>query len=782
MKSFLIYTLSALAVLGCLHEGVLVAAHAHLSVHHVPCNSSTPVCECDPQYGVCEFDFTVSRIETFMRYYVNPDTGIRDVHAHPWYIDEDGSFHPLPDHYSSVCKEDDIPLKDHSCTEPITVDGYTFRYVIVVNNRLPGPTLIVNQNQLVKVNVFNSLFTDSISLHFHGMQQKGTNWMDGTGGITQCSILPYMSFTYIFNATQSGTHWYHSHSGTQRTEGLYGAFIVKQAPDALANAKEQILQKTELSGFQDMPSEHTLMFSDWFKTGIMAEVFTKSRSGLRSFLFVDEAPTPDTDQTLTTVGQQTPDGSGISYVPFWSGLINGKGRHQSVEYTRTRLSVFTVSHGNVYRFRFIGATSFYSYRVSIDEHKLIVVATDGEWIEPVTVDYLMVFSGERYDVLVQADQTSKDNFIIRAETIEINTTSSERYLLEDHYAEAILHYDRSDIPTSDQYEAINDDSIPVSSKCTADSPCLTLNCPFSKFPVSYNATCMNIHELSLLFPVEDDSDDLPNASDVTDGDRIFLNFNFEGSRSSSAVNGRHFISPSKPFTLLNETEISIYQDKEFCKNIGDPEACSSSNSGSKDCVCPHVRTIPGGRTIQMVITNVASTNMIWFESHPIHLHGHHFHVVDVQYGNYGDDGLRTTGAEGIDCGDGPFSCTSPKWKESDPYADRGKINKAPLKDTIVVPGGGYAVVYFKSNNPGWWLMACHVLDHFFEGMGVTIYETGDTTPAPPELHQCGNFDFTVAQYEDALHPTEPPTESSSVKVIVNMLLVLVMMAMVYLSV
>lgn len=778
-RCYLFCFLVSAALLCCCPEGAALH-HAH-TVQQVSCNSSTPVCECDPQYDVCEFNFTVSRIETFTRYYVNPETGIRSVHAHPWYIDEEGSLQPIPDHFSFACGNEDTPIGDTTCTDPITVDGYTFRYVIVVNNRLPGPTLIVNQNQLVKVNVFNSLFTESISLHFHGMLQKNTNWMDGAGGLTQCSILPYMSFTYIFNATVYGTHWYHSHSGTQRTEGLYGAFIVKQNTDSQGKAEEKILEKTGLSAFQDMPSEHTLMFSDWFKTGILAEVFTKTRSGLRSYIYADEALTPDTEKIPTN--QQTPDGSAISYVPFLSGLINGKGRHESVDYIRTRLSIFTVSPDNVYRFRFIGAQSFYSYRVSIDEHKLTVIAADGEWIEPVTVDYLMVFSGERYDVLVQADQTSKDNFIIRAETLEIDITSSERYFLGEHYAEAILHYDRSPLPTSDQYESISNDSIPVSTRCTADSPCLTLNCPFTKFPISYNATCMNIHELRLLFPIEDNDDDLPNASEVTDSDRIFLNFNFEGSRASSAVNGRHFIPPSKPFVLLNDTEISDFQQREFCKNLDDAEACSSAESGSKDCVCPHVRTIPGGRTIQMVITNVASTNMIWFESHPIHLHGHHFHVVDVQYGNYGDDGLRTSGAEGIDCGDGPFSCTNPKWKDSDPYADLGKINSSPLKDTIVVPGGGYAVVYFKSNNPGWWLMACHVLDHFFEGMGVMIYETGDTVSPPAELQQCGNFDFTVAQYEDTLNPSDdPPTESSSFKFVVNIVLILAMVAMAFVSI
>ena len=757
-------------------EGVYAAHH----VHQVPCDSNTPVCECGSEYEVCEFNFTVETIETFTRYRVNTDTGIRSTLAHIWYIDEDGAFRPMPGG-GRECHDEDIAFDDPTCTEPISVDGYTFRYVIAVNDRIPGPTLIVYQNQLVKVNVLNRLFSDGITIHWHGMLQEKTNWMDGTGGITQCSIPPYHSFTYIFNATQYGTHWYHSHNGMQRTEGAYGALIVKQDAESSESAKEKISEMTGLPSFEDKPGEHTLLFADWFKTGALAEIFTKTRSGFLKYLNTDQAPTPDTDPLVRD--QETPDGSAISYFPFWSGLINGKGRHESVDYARTRLSIFTVSPNNVYRFRFIGAQTFYSYRVSIDEHKMIVVATDGEWLEPVTVDYLIVFSGERYDVLVHANQTSKDDFMIRAETLEIDTSSTERYLRGDHLAEAILHYDRGqDLPTSDEYESISNNSEPVATRCTTESECLTLNCPSTKFPNSYNTDCMNIHQTKLLYPIMDD-DERPDASEVTDDDRLFLNFNFEGSRSSSAVNGRHFIFPSTPFVMLNDSQLAEYKESEFCKDLDDSTACGSYDPGSKDCVCPHVRTVNGGRTIQMIITNVGFVDHFWYESHPVHLHGHRFHVIDVQHGEYADNGKRTGPAAGIDCGE-TSGCTNPKWENSDPYSSLGKISRtAPLKDTLVIPPGGYAVVYFRANNPGWWLMACHVLDHFFEGMGLTIYETGDVNPPPPELHRCGNFDFTISQYEDAIANTTGGSSSSApIGIVINIGLIFALMMMVVLAV
>ena len=87
-------------------------------------------------------------------------------------------------------------------------------------------------------------------------------------------------------------------------------------------------------------------------------------------------------------------------VTYWSGL-NGRGRHSNVSYTQTRSSVFCVKPNNVYRFRLIGAQSLFAYRVSIDEHKLKVIATDGSFVQPVFVDYIIIHSGKRYDFLLK---------------------------------------------------------------------------------------------------------------------------------------------------------------------------------------------------------------------------------------------------------------------------------------------------------------------------------------------------------------------------------------------
>ena len=80
-----------------------------------------------------------------------------------------------------------------------------------------------------------------MTLHWHGLDQKQSFFMDGVPSITQCAIGPQDYFDYRFKAEPVGTHWYHSHHGAQRSDGMYGAFIVRPRP----GSEERL---SELSG------------------------------------------------------------------------------------------------------------------------------------------------------------------------------------------------------------------------------------------------------------------------------------------------------------------------------------------------------------------------------------------------------------------------------------------------------------------------------------------------------------------------------------------------------
>ncbi|KAJ0166274.1 Laccase-1 [Colletotrichum tanaceti] len=103
--------------------------------------------------------------------------------------------------------------------------GAGLRDAILVNNHFTGPTLRLQQGDEVNVVVRNYLREDT-TIHFHGVDQRKTPWSDGVPGLTQGQIHPGASYLYRWTAEQSGTFFYHAHSKGQLMDGLYGAVIV----------------------------------------------------------------------------------------------------------------------------------------------------------------------------------------------------------------------------------------------------------------------------------------------------------------------------------------------------------------------------------------------------------------------------------------------------------------------------------------------------------------------------------------------------------------------------
>jgi hypothetical protein len=100
-------------------------------------------------------------------------------------------------------------------------DG-VFRPLITINGKFPGPMIECNEGDTLVIDVDNQS-VNATSIHFHGIFQNGTNWMDGTNGVTQCPIAPKGRFQYKFTVTgQSGTYFYHGHQAAQIADGLFG--------------------------------------------------------------------------------------------------------------------------------------------------------------------------------------------------------------------------------------------------------------------------------------------------------------------------------------------------------------------------------------------------------------------------------------------------------------------------------------------------------------------------------------------------------------------------------
>ena len=704
----------------CLILSTFVAAD-HETIDDVPCGEGMAACKCDESADVCQFSLEISARYTFTRYNLTANNTQGFV-----YNIVNGTM-------MSIVQPDQCNVSFTECSNGSFVDGKSYRPFIAVNGQIPGPTLIVSQDQTVIVNVQNNLMDQAISVHWHGMFQFNTPWMDGVGFVTQCPIGVGASFRYIFKAEPTGTFWYHSHSNTQRTDGLFGGLVVMET-----NIERDYI---------DLPENYTFILLD-FHEQTSLELFEQQSTGLGFFnnLPIGEIPT---QQDTPYRGTSAYDNTDVGPVPYESGLINGRGRHPDVPFENTLLHVVEVDEGQRYRFRVIGGTMVYAYMFSVDGHRLSLIAGDGFLIEPIEpVDFIIVHAGERYEFVIETNQTEQSDYWIRAETLEANiSTTPPPYPSLNHLAQAILHYSGSNIPHPTEYANI--DAIPR--ECTQSDPCIVINCPFQSFQESYNLSCINVAQFRLTEPEQTPVEELPSTERDIEQE-YFFNFGFDGlPGSKSSINGRVMILP--PFPMLTQGDDLTGTGLELCPVS--PDGCED---GCTNGSCVHLIRIPYRRTITFVLSSLGR----FPASHPIHFHGHSFHVLGIRYGEYDETtGILSSCNTDITCGnDNDARCTSPTW--SDGFTPNFTVDAQTMrKDTVIVPAGGYVVIQFVSNNPGYWFMHCHIEVHQFDGMALIVSEAASEIRPPPDgspngFYECGDFTWTLDQFNRAIsgRPTD----------------------------
>jgi len=210
--------------------------------------------------------------------------------------------------------------------------------------------------------------------------------MDGTENVVQCGIPPGNSFTYRFQATPQGTHWYHSHLASMRLDGLFGMLIVHSALPTIPY-------------FPVFVQDYYHVSSETFELGI-----------------VDLCSNGAIGAPYRTPGVVTPDCSmeGAELDPglYQSSLFGGRNRWQNQPFP---LVQYVVKTGNRYRFRMINSGNAFPFQIQIDGHPLTIVASDGTDIEPIVVDSLYIFIAETIDFEIAANQTP-GRYWIRADT------------------------------------------------------------------------------------------------------------------------------------------------------------------------------------------------------------------------------------------------------------------------------------------------------------------------------------------------------------------------------
>lgn len=261
------------------------------------------------------------------------------------------------------------------------------RQATTVNGTLPAPTLYMKEGETVTIHVKNTLAEDT-SIHWHGLLVPFQ--MDGVPGISFDGIKPGQTFSYQFPLKQSGTYWYHAHSGFQEQLGLYGAIVIEPAEgDVIKADREHVLVLSDWTDDNPMNLLRWLKtesdFDNYHQPTLMQLIADARENGLREALAERKMwnqmrmlPTDFADLSgVTTFSYLL---NGIMPSGNWTGLFN-KGE-------KVRLRIINASAQTIFDFR-------------IPELAMTVIGADGGLVEPVTVDEIRIGAAETYDVLIE---------------------------------------------------------------------------------------------------------------------------------------------------------------------------------------------------------------------------------------------------------------------------------------------------------------------------------------------------------------------------------------------
>ncbi|MBB2949890.1 multicopper oxidase family protein [Sphingobacterium sp. JUb56] len=258
---------------------------------------------------------------------------------------------------------------------------------ISVNGQIPMPTLTFTEGDTAEIVVHNEL-KENTSLHWHGIFLP--NKEDGVAYLTQEPIKPNTTYTYRFPIIQHGTHWYHSHSGLQEQIGMYGSFIMKKRSD----------DKTFRKGIDDLPTI-PIILSEW--TDLNPDNIHRMLHNANDWAAIKKGATQSYAESIKEGHFKTKVKNewkrmmamDVSDVYYDKVLMNGN-EFSNLE----KIDNKTLKAGDKVRLRVSngGASSYFWLRYA--GGKITVVANDGNDVEPVQVDRLMIAVSETYDIVL----------------------------------------------------------------------------------------------------------------------------------------------------------------------------------------------------------------------------------------------------------------------------------------------------------------------------------------------------------------------------------------------
>ncbi|KAL9938928.1 hypothetical protein V8E36_001741 [Tilletia maclaganii] len=496
-------------------------------------------------------------------------------------------------------------------TEIIAAPGGITRRMLVVNNQYPGPTVEANLGDTIRVHVNNQMSNVS-AIHWHGQFQNGSNFMDGTMGVTECGIAPGTSFTYEWTVQNTGTYWWHAHAGAQYSDGIFGALILHGPNDTYGfrSSVNDLSRPVEHSYDGDLimivNDVYNLFSPDWISLYIHLQL--GSGEG--------DEPTPDYG-VVNGIGQANCDGT-----PERQSCVRAG---NSGLYYNT-----TVEPNKRYRIRVINAGSLASFDVSVDHHPLSVIEVDSTTVAPTPASSVNVEVAQRSSFIIETNQT--------AAAYWFRATISDEMLAYD--TPTIVKDQRAIL----RYAGVNASSLPAEQ---AEAPVL------QNLPTDFNT--------SALVPLDAIDPPLPTKETI-----VYINF-------GSATNGEFH-------AFFNNTAFGIpYPGYSSLLAVQNASATPQSPAFDGQLVVD----VDKVEVLDIVINNQDDGG------HPMHLHGYAPWLLGTGGGTYLPGKSLNTSQTFVN----------------------------PMRrDVFVVPAYSWAVIRVVTDNPGMWVLHCHLSSHMAAGL------------------------------------------------------------------
>ena len=274
--------------------------------------------------------------------------------------------------------------------QAMTIDGRRFP-AIGINGTVPAPLIRLREGQTVRLNVVNDLDEDS-SIHWHGLLVPPQH--DGVPGVSFPGIRPRSNYLYEFPVRQSGTYWYHSHSGLQEQLGHYGPIVIDPAgADPVRYDREHVI----------VLADHSAISPEaiFRRMKVDAGHFNFQRQTLAGLLAGRDQPSKD----RLDWGAMRMDPTDISDVTgsTYTYIINGHGPFDNWTALFTR--------GQSVGLRIINASALTTFNVRIPELRMTIVQADGQNVMPVEVDEFQIGVAETYDAIVTPGEDRAYTFV-----------------------------------------------------------------------------------------------------------------------------------------------------------------------------------------------------------------------------------------------------------------------------------------------------------------------------------------------------------------------------------